>query len=202
MTCKLIIKINTKIFVQGFTAMKLIFLTQRCQSDQMTGGTRQSQEVTSDCFIFFCTSLHVWIHGATTSNSCFNFMHQPKNFKLKEMIKSSTIFSPLSESWDLPQQHQNFLNCLIYVVWSIAQGPPWCMQCYESQKIMGINQYQICFRPKFLPQNIHSCGLQPIHGPLYFHYAVREGAGFLAFTYITKVPFSHASKILQKVQQA
>jgi len=39
MTCKLIIKINTKIFVQGFTVMKLIFLTQRCQSDQMIGGT-------------------------------------------------------------------------------------------------------------------------------------------------------------------
>jgi len=56
MTCKLIIKVNTKISVQGFTAMRLIFLTQ---GDQMIGDTRHSQEVTSDCFIFFCTSLNV-----------------------------------------------------------------------------------------------------------------------------------------------
>jgi hypothetical protein len=57
----------------------------------------------------------------------------------------------------------------------------------------------ICLRPKFLPEVIKNCGLQPICRLLYIYYAVRKSLWILAFPAITKVPISIASKILQKV---
>jgi hypothetical protein len=35
------------------------------------------------------------------------------------------------------RQHQNFLHCLVYVVWSTVQNPPSLMQYYDSQKLIG-----------------------------------------------------------------
>jgi len=140
MTCKLIIN-KHKNTCAGVYSNEVNFPDSKLPGWSNDWRHMTQSEVTSDYFIFFCTSLHVWMYGATTSNSCFNFMHQPKNLRIQRNdsvihnIQSS--LRVLVVSWNLPQQHQNFLNCLIYVVWSIVQGPPWLMWHYESQKNAG-----------------------------------------------------------------
>jgi hypothetical protein len=52
------------------------------------------------------------------------------------------------------------------------------------------------FSPKLLPAVTQSCGLLPVHSPLYTYYAVSYAIQLPAFNDTNKVLFSPASKIL------
>jgi hypothetical protein len=58
MTCKLIINKHENVCA-GFITVMLIFQAQSSQGDQMIAATSHSENMTFDCFVFFCMSSHV-----------------------------------------------------------------------------------------------------------------------------------------------